>query len=158
MIVNQLLQRLKEHGVEMRVYGYEVGEGLGEDFLELKQALRGRLFGDRFYEMIKRSKIMLNIPNDDHIRIGATRPQGLMEAAASRTFQIAYNAEDTRAIFDPSTEIVLFDSVDDLVDKIKYYLEHEEERDRIAQNAYEKFLRAYTGEKQIQMMIECLGL
>ena len=156
VIVNELLHRLRDDEIEIRVYG--AGNNLGTEFPHLRQALRGALYGDRFYETIKRSKILLTIPNDDHIRAGVTRPQGIMEAAASGTFQIVYDSEDARSIFEAKSEIVLFDNIDDLVEKIKYYLEHEQERESMAQRAFTKFLGTYTGEKQIARLVESLGL
>ena len=46
--------------------------------------------------------------------------------------------------FIPGKDLVLYDSVDDLIQKIDYYLSHEEERLQIAKNGYEKVKRYHT--------------
>ena len=40
--------------------------------------------------------------------------------------------------FENGKDLVIFESVDDLVQKIGYYLEHEDERKAIAENGYRK--------------------
>lgn len=50
----------------------------------------------------------------------------------------------TCRIFHAGEDLVLYDSVDDLIQKIDYYLSHEEERLQIAKNGYEKVKRYHT--------------
>jgi len=48
-------------------------------------------------------------------------------------FLLTGNADDLDSYYEPGKEVVCFDSTDDLIEKIRYYLAHEEERASIAQ-------------------------
>lgn len=51
-----------------------------------------------------------------------------------------------------------YESYQDLLDKVHYYLEHEEERRAIARRGYEKVKAHHTYRHRIQEMLEVLGL
>lgn len=53
-------------------------------------------------------------------------------------------------LFEDEKELVLFSEVDEMLDKIEYYLCHDDERKEIAQNGYKKILKDYTYEKVLQ--------
>lgn len=63
------------------------------------------------------------------------------EIPATRTFMLSQYTEDLASMFEPDKEAVYFKTPDELVKKIKYYLEHEEEREAIAKAGYERLLR-----------------
>jgi spore maturation protein CgeB len=44
----------------------------------------------------------------------------------------------TKQYFTPDVDYVSFDSKADMLDKVRYYLEHEDERQEIAYNGYRK--------------------
>ena len=56
--------------------------------------------------------------------------------------------------FEPDKEIVFFDTKEDLVDKCRYYLEHEEERRQIAQNMYQRARRERTVKVGAELVLE----
>jgi spore maturation protein CgeB len=56
--------------------------------------------------------------------------------------------------FEEGREVVLFDSADDLLEKCRYYLAHEEERQAIAKRMRERALRQYTLEKAARTVLE----
>ncbi len=60
--------------------------------------------------------------------------------------------------YDVGTEIVCFGSKRDLVEKIRYYLSHEEEREAIARRGYERTLRDHTYEQRFNQIFEQMGL
>ena len=45
-----------------------------------------------------------------------------------------------------------------MIDKIKYYLEHNEEREAIARAGYERTLREHTYEKRFNEIFKTIGL
>jgi hypothetical protein len=53
-------------------------------------------------------------------------------------------------IFEPDKEAVFYDSIEDAIEKIEYYLEHEEERIRIAQAGFARVHRDYDGELNLK--------
>ena len=54
------------------------------------------------------------------------------------------------------TNCVMFDDENDFVNKCKYYLEHEEERMKIVNKAYENFLERHTWEHKVNNLISYL--
>jgi spore maturation protein CgeB len=52
---------------------------------------------------------------------------------------------------------VMFDDENDFIEKCKYYLEHEEERKEIVNNAYKYFLERHMWKHKITHLIDNLG-
>lgn len=67
-----------------------------------------------------------------------------------------YQAELTD-LFEIGVDLEAYSSMEELVDKCAYYLEHDEQRRRIAENGYEKVKRDHTYEKRITEMIRCIN-
>lgn len=55
-------------------------------------------------------------------------------------------------------DLVLYTSLEDAVAKCQYYLEHEEERARIAENGYRKVREYFDYEEKIKTMLQVAGL
>ncbi len=51
-------------------------------------------------------------------------------------------------------DYVFFDSPEDMMDKIEYYLGHEKERTEIAHNGLNKTLNEHTYEKRLESMFD----
>lgn len=54
----------------------------------------------------------------------------------------------------PDKEFVLYESIDDLVQKIQYYLEHEQEREQIAQAGQQRFLQDHKVTKRLTDVLD----
>ena len=70
-------------------------------------------------------------------------PQRVLEIMSCQGFVLTNYQEDLAAEFVEGKEIVMFRSLEDLLEKTTYYLEHEDERRKIAWAGYEKVLREY---------------
>lgn len=104
---------------------------------------------DGMPKVFKSSKINLNLT-----------AKGIQSGASLRIYDVLgcggfllsnYQAELPEQ-FEIGKEIVLFESEKDLLEKIAYYLEHEEEREEIARNGYEKVKNHYTYRKRLEEM------
>ncbi len=84
-------------------------------------------------QIIKCSKINLNLTNRP-IKTGL--PLRIFDLMGAGGFVISNYQAEIPEIFTPGRDIVLYDSIPDLLDKIGYYLEHEDERLEIAKNGY----------------------
>ena len=51
---------------------------------------------------------------------------------------LAERTDEQRALFEEGREAAYFGSFDELIDKIRYYLAHEDERARIAQAGHDR--------------------
>jgi len=71
-------------------------------------------------------------------------------------FLITSFTSDFLKFFVPGEDFIYYDDIPDLIDKSDYYLSHEEERIRIAENGYKKICDDHTFECRISQMLEFL--
>jgi len=99
------------------------------------------IFQEEMNKIFNQAKIILNHPikNDLNFRV--------FEAMASGSLLITpNNTKSLKELFQNNNQIITFDPTDLLsgVNKIKYYLENEEEREKIARNGYAEVIQKHT--------------
>lgn len=108
---------------------------------------------DGMPKIFKCSKINLNLT-----------AKGIQSGASLRVFDVLgcggfllsnYQSE-LAELFDDGKELVLFESEADLLDKITYYLSHDEERTAIARNGYEKVKQDFSYKTRLSLMLETM--
>lgn len=67
-------------------------------------------------------------------------------------------SEEIQEFYTPGKEVIRFDGFDDLVDKIRYYLVHEEERERIRNAGFARTRRDHTFEQRFTEIFRVMGL
>lgn len=72
-------------------------------------------------------------------------------------FQLSYNVEGLEKHYILGNEIAIYESVEDLIEKIFYYLKYEDERTIIAQNGYERTINNHTMEKRFEDLFKTAG-
>lgn len=102
-------------------------------------------------KIIKCSKINLNLTNRP-IKTGL--PLRIFDILGCGGFLISNYQEEIPEILEPDKDIVLFDSEEDLIDKIDFYLKHDELRTKTASNGYEKVKKDYSYTERIKKMFE----
>jgi spore maturation protein CgeB len=98
------------------------------------------------YEMIKifnQSKINLNLSNASRGQVNQIKGRDF-EIPGCGGFMITGFNEDLAEYFSIGDEVVTYESVNDLIEKIKYYLTHQDEREAIRERGYERILRDHT--------------
>jgi glycosyltransferase involved in cell wall biosynthesis len=101
----------------------------------LRKHLRGAALGADMERIVSAGKISVN-PHGDFMLYGGNLR--LFEAAGAGVFQVSDDLPGTRQWFpevDGTPTIALYQDVDALVQRVRYYLVHEEERAAIAANA-----------------------
>lgn len=94
-----------------------------------------QLDGDEYPKVISNSAIALQIPS----RLARdTHSSRSIEIPACGTLMIAERTTDHLMLFEEDKEAVFFSSVDELLEKIGFYLEREDERKRIAAAGYRR--------------------
>jgi spore maturation protein CgeB len=73
-------------------------------------------------------------------------------------FLLTEQVEDLESYYEIGKEVVCFKDIDDLVEKIRYYLHHETERTLIAQAGYQRTLREHTYVHRFNEIFTELGL
>ncbi len=89
----------------------------------------------------RNSKINLNITMRA-IRTGL--PQRIWDVMACRGFLITNNQDEIKDFFIPGVHLETYDDKEELLEKIQYYLEHEDIREKIAQKGYEEVCEKHT--------------
>ncbi|MDR6999847.1 glycosyltransferase [Neobacillus niacini] len=109
------------------------------------------------------TKIVLNIHrtvNDVNLnpqRVPAYTPNNrTFDIAACQAFQLATYRRDLEKYFDLGNEMVCYHNVQDLKEKIDYYLENNTEKQRIAENAYKRTMHDHTYVKRLEELIGIL--
>jgi len=80
------------------------------------------------------------------------------EIPGCKSFMLSGYAKGLENYYSMGKELVCFSNAKDLVEKIKYYLQHEQEREAIADAAYKKTMQNYTYEKKFNEIFKTLGL
>ena len=93
------------------------------------------VYGDDYIKTVNGMEIALHF-----LRHGNRDEQDsrTFEIPACKVFMLAEGSELHRELFKENQEAVFFDSKEELLKKVKYYLSEKEERDRIALNGYRK--------------------
>ncbi|MDP1537832.1 MAG: glycosyltransferase [Burkholderiales bacterium] len=93
-----------------------------------------------YVPLYQRAKLGFNVHNRGKFTVGSYR---LFELPANGVMQLSDGDEYLSAFFDEGNEIVGYKTADDLIDKIRFYLDHDDERKRIAANAHRRVMRDY---------------
>ena len=120
----------------------------------LKNCYRGTMTSDKVFDIYKQSRVVPNVHYNKEPADGVSlRP---FEAAGSGAMLICDDGrKDIFNIFKDGEEFVSFHDGDarDFRNKVKYYLEHEDERIRIAKNGYAKVMTAHTYNVRMKQMM-----
>lgn len=122
----------------------------------------GTLTDSEMIEMYSRSKINLGFSScgntDENVeRIVHLRLRDF-EVPMSGGFYVVEYMEELEEFFEIGKEIVCYTDKEDLADKIKYYLIHDIERERIRCAGHERCLRDHSWHKRFQMVFREMGL
>lgn len=83
--------------------------------------------------------------------------QRVMDIMGAGGFVLSSYCTETAELFEEDKEIVMYRSPEELVEKVEYYLEHDEERKQIAKAGYEKVISCYTYEKKLVELMKWVG-
>lgn len=75
------------------------------------------------------------------------------ETLSCKCFLIADNQRDAASLFDDGTHLVIFKDIRELREKIKHYLEHPEEREKLVEAGYREVTEKHTYYHRIKKML-----
>jgi len=82
----------------------------------------------------------------------------VFEVPACGGFLLTQPAEDLDQYLRPGMDCATFDSLDELVDKVRFYLVHEDERRAIARHGYERTMAEHTYATRLRSIFEQAGV
>lgn len=107
-------------------------------------------FGLTMYDLIRRSKICLNIHMDRSC--GSACNMRLFEATGMGTCLMTDTASNMRDLFEPDREVVTFESMEECIEKRNYLRDHEEARRQIALAGQKRTLRDHTMDRRARQV------
>jgi len=120
------LQQLLNSGTQVLIEGGQREKGLTPE---------------QYASYIRRSQISINFPGSD---VGDQCKGRVWEILASRSMMLERKNEATEKMLTPGKDYAEYENVEDLKNKIEYYLNNPEERDKIALQGYETYKEKYT--------------
>jgi hypothetical protein len=135
----RLLERIARE-VDLEVWGYGAGELPQES--AVARRYRGEAWGLEMYEVLARSRIALN----RHIGLadGYANNMRLFEATGVGALLVTDAKRNLADLFEPGREVVAYEDEDDLVEKLRHFAEHDDERRSIAAAGQARTLREHT--------------
>ena len=115
------------------------------------------VWGNDLQQLLARSKIVLNITRTDFFGAQTGINLRLFETLAAGRFLLTDYCEEIEDLFEVGKEIEVFRSSSELVDKVRYYLEHDDQRLSIARLGHERFLKNHTWRNRVEQFIDQLG-
>ena len=108
------------------------------------------VIGDDMVDVINSYKIHLNcnISNDINYRT--------FETTGCGTFLLTNYTPGLEKLFDIGKEIVVYNDLNDLDNKVRYYLENEEEREKIAKAGYERSKKDHTYYERAKILVNII--
>jgi hypothetical protein len=95
----------------------------------------GPLVGANFRKVMQASRINLGLLNHRNRDLHTGRT---FEIPACRGFMLAERTSEHQSMFEEDREAVFFETFEEMTDKIRYYLKHDAERSRIAEQGYRR--------------------
>lgn len=109
-------------------------------------------YGQRLFEEAARkfaeSKIVFNISMTHDLNMRT------FEAMATGSFLLTNWIPTIEEVFEDGKHLVLYRDLDEMIDKAHYYLEHDAEREKIAQAGYEEVIAKHTIQHRVNVIIE----
>ena len=106
------------------------------------------------YRVLAQSRIAVNRHGD--FADGSAANMRMFEATGVGALLVTESATNLSDFFESGREVVAYDGVDDLVEKIRHFLKHDEERRRVAAAGQRRTLTEHTYGHRIRQLVRML--
>ena len=139
--------------INLIIYGNDWHENLSSDSV-LRRHLKGKaVYSDDLLKVFKSSKIVLNFIRKQNMTSHNMRT---IEVPATKTFLLTQRTkEQADLLFSEGENIECFSDIDELIEKINFYLTNEDARNKLVDASFEK-AQEYEIKKQLQKFLEIL--
>jgi len=140
------IRYLIRQGINIQVFGK------GWDrHTDIREHWGGYVSHQQMLEIIAQSKINLNFLWTSAKKDLCTIKARTLEISACRAFQLSNHTDEFANYgFIDTINIALFANNEEMVEKIRYYLQHNDKRAKIAENAYQHVLKNHTWQQRFQ--------
>jgi hypothetical protein len=123
-------------------------EALDRLFSEFPNFHYGQALFEGAAQRFADSKVCFNISMLDDLNMRT------FEIMATGSFCLTNWIPTIEDLFEDGKHLVLYRSLDEMVDKAKYYLSHDEEREKIAQAGYEEVIKKHTIQDRVNVILD----
>lgn len=127
-------------------------EALDLLFKEFPNFFFGKRLFEEAAEKFCQSKIVFNISIKDDLNMR------VFETLATRSLLLTNDIPTLHDLFVDGVHLVTYKTPEEMIEKAHYYIEHEEERERIAKAGQEAVLSAHTFEHRARQVLQHVGL
>ncbi len=124
------------------------------DYPEFKERYLGQLTDEDFVKLINETKINIcfskNYFSSPHVL------ERSLQVNACKAFALTGYVDGYFPKFKEGADISTFKDKEELLEKINYYLKHEEKREKIAEKAYKKVTSLYSNQKMLRDAFETI--
>ncbi|MBI3807278.1 MAG: glycosyltransferase [Nitrospirae bacterium] len=138
----KIVRALRKAGIQVTAYGS------GWD--------QGRLDTEEVPRLFAQSKIVLGVGTIGHCEDFYALKMRDFDGPMSGSCYVTHDNPDLRLVYKVGEEIATYCSVDDCIDKVRWYLSHEDERERVAQAGRVRALADHTWEKRFDDLFDVL--
>lgn len=157
VLFERIIEEFKEYNIE--IYGKYLMPSKPERYIKYYLKGYNKYFKNRFLSpkevsnLYSRSKVCINIHNKQSKE--GCNPR-FFEIIGTKSFELVDNIEYIKRNFDEYT--CIYESTDDLINKIRYYLDNEKERAEIINKGYEYISKNHTFINRIEEIISLCKL
>lgn len=144
----KLLSAVKKMGVNLKIFGWPKWK-----ISSLTENYYGSLSVDGIAKVYNLAKISLNSnlqPQNGGVNLKT------FEIPAAGGFQISDNQPELKNIFEPGEEVETYETENELLDKIRFYLSNENKRKKIALAGHQRVLKDHTLNQRIKTILETI--
>ena len=139
--------------VPIRIWGYEP---LATDpSSPVRKVHMGPVWGIRMFQTLRDSKVALNVHGSHHGPFASN--VRLYETTGVGSLLVTDDKANLHEIFEPDKEVVVYRNPTECVRLVRYYLEHDAEREAIASAGQKRTLRDHTYEKRMLRLLDLLS-
>jgi len=143
---------LADNGIKINIWGHG-WSFIGEKYPNIIY-MGGEIFNEEFAKAFTCSKISLNFLRKINRDLHTSRS---IEIPACKGFMLAERTDEHKKLFTEDKEAVYFSGNKELLEKVSYYLSHDDERNKIAEAGYRRCINSgYTYDDRIKDIIDNL--
>ena len=109
---------------------------------------------EQYVPLYQRAKIGINVHNRGDYTVGGYR---MFDLPGNGVMQICDGGPYLDDFFRVGEEVVRHSSIDDLIDKVRYYLDRPAERERIARNGYRRVMAEHRIQHRLTALLDVVN-
>jgi len=158
LVRREYLERVMAEGFQLKWWGPRLPRKLSTlplIFGRLGRAYGGRfVYGEEFAKVARLSKVFLALDALPHIR--KSMSSRMFTAVGCGAFYLCKYVDGIEEVLEPDREIVTFNDAGEMIEKIKYYRNKDEERRKISEAGRRRVLSEHTYQARTREMLDII--